>query len=92
VRNEQKECSICGDEFTGWGNNPEPFKGEHCCDDCNDRFVVPVRMCLGRTYSNEPILTFLVTIAELGKSIARVNKEAAEIATLRLVPQRVDNQ
>ena len=74
-----KQCSICGDVITGWGNNPEPFNGESCCDDCDERFVIPVRMCLGRSFSNEPILMLLVTIAELGKAIRRVNVEAKQL-------------
>jgi len=74
--NDLKTCAICGDEFTGWGNNPEPFKGKTCCDDCNDRFVVPTRMCLGRGFGDESIMLLLTTIAELGKAIRRVNAEA----------------
>lgn len=40
-------CSICGREFTGWGNNPYPVtKGENdrCCDDCNESKVIPARI------------------------------------------------
>ena len=70
------ECSICGSEDHGFGNNPEPFLGHKCCDDCNDRFVVPVRMVLGRGYDNHNTLNFLQTIAELGKAIRRVNVES----------------
>jgi len=83
VKNKM-ECSICGDAITGWGNNPEPFSGESCCDDCNDRFVVPVRMCLGRNFSDGPILTLLVTIAELGKALCRVSVAANQLS-LRVV-------
>jgi len=54
------KCCICGDEFTGWGNNPEPVvqvmtndleeilddNGEplSCCDECNSSRVIPARM------------------------------------------------
>lgn len=78
---KQKSCSICGNMFTGWGNNPQPFDGESCCDDCNDRFVVPVRMVLGRSYDNKYILVLLQTIAELGSVMSQVSKES-----VRLVP------
>lgn len=40
-----KKCCICGEKFTGWGNNPAPVKtlGE-CCDACNSSVVVPARL------------------------------------------------
>lgn len=40
-------CSICGKEFEGFGNNPYPVtKGEddRCCDECNDKYVIPARI------------------------------------------------
>ena len=37
-------CAICGVTFTGFGNNPAPFSGNKCCDDCNRRFVLPARL------------------------------------------------
>lgn len=74
--NQAKDCAICRAEFFGWGNNPEPFDGETCCDDCNDRFVTPTRMCLGRGCNNEPVLHLLQTIAEIGKAIRRVSFES----------------
>lgn len=36
-------CSICGFEFIGWGNNPEPVKSYDegvCCDACNITVVI----------------------------------------------------
>ena len=71
----EKACSICGEHFTGWGNNPEPFEGAACCDDCNDRFVTPTRMCLGRNYNGTEILLLIQTIAELGKCFKRITTE-----------------
>ena len=38
-----KECSICGADYTSWGNNADPFEGR-CCDSCNMEFVVPARI------------------------------------------------
>lgn len=40
-----KKCCICGEKFTGWGNNPALVKtrGE-CCDACNSSVVVPARL------------------------------------------------
>lgn len=38
-------CCICGKEFTGWGNNPDPIKKSgRCCDACNAEVVIPVRL------------------------------------------------
>lgn len=79
---DQKACCICNDPVTGWGNNPEPFKGEKCCDDCNDRFVTPVRMCLGRGYDDEPVLLLIQTIAELGKCFKRITVESQSMARM----------
>ena len=48
---EIKTCGLCGDEFTGFGNNPAPLevpknKGydEQCCDICNTTKVIPARL------------------------------------------------
>lgn len=38
-------CCICGDYFTGYGNNPSPLKeAGQCCDKCNNAFVIPARL------------------------------------------------
>jgi len=71
-----KNCCICNDEIVGFGNNPEPFSGTRCCDDCNDRFVTPTRLCLGRGFADENILLLLTTIAELGKCFKRITVES----------------
>jgi hypothetical protein len=46
---EAKEnfCCICGEPLEGYGNNPEPFttvEAGQCCDACNLKFVLPLRM------------------------------------------------
>ena len=45
---EKHVCCICGKEFTGYGNNPEPIvsyeSGKRCCDKCNIEVVVPRRI------------------------------------------------
>ena len=38
------KCSICQDNFSGFGNNPQPVKEGRCCDECNDNVVIPTRM------------------------------------------------
>ncbi len=45
IRMDKKKCCICGKEFYGHGNNPEPVKAYGvCCDDCNTRYVLPARI------------------------------------------------
>ena len=46
---EAKEnfCCVCGEPIEGYGNNPEPFMPAdegRCCDGCNLKFVVPMRL------------------------------------------------
>ena len=42
--NNAKTCSICKKSFNEYGNNPSPFHGGVCCDDCNTKYVVPLRI------------------------------------------------
>jgi hypothetical protein len=37
-------CSICGGLLSGDGNDAEPVSDGSCCDDCNERYVIPVRL------------------------------------------------
>ena len=44
---EKKQiCSICGKEYSGWGNNAQPVNDGRCCDDCNTTAVIPARLAL----------------------------------------------
>ena len=37
-------CVLCDGEVVGYGNNPQPLKEDgRCCEDCNDRKVIPER-------------------------------------------------
>ncbi len=40
---EQKNCSICGEEYVGYGNNAHPVNNGRCCDICNMLVVIPTR-------------------------------------------------
>ena len=57
--NKKIVCCICGKEIEGYGNNPEGavWKNElgeiifpefdveeRCCDECDERYVIPGRM------------------------------------------------
>ena len=41
-----RTCSLCGRDFFGFGNNPEPLNrfDNRCCDDCNANKVIPARI------------------------------------------------
>ena len=47
------ECSICGKRFEGLGNNPSPFPGERCCDECDNSVVIPIRLFLSGTRQDQ---------------------------------------
>ena len=38
------ECSICGEEMDGFGNNARPVVEGKCCDQCNESHVIPARL------------------------------------------------
>ena len=59
MKNEIRKCCICGNQFIGFGNNPDgavwkdkngeivmaEFKeNDRCCDECDNMFVIPGRM------------------------------------------------
>ena len=47
VKEAKKTCVICGKEFEGFGNNPEPVKKWDeglCCDECNNTVVITARL------------------------------------------------
>ena len=45
---ETKFCSLCKKPFIGYGNNPAPFRGKSCCDECNHKYVITLRDFLGK--------------------------------------------
>lgn len=45
--NQEQICCICGQKFTGWGNNPYPVvtdENARCCNMCNEMRVLPARL------------------------------------------------
>ena len=39
-------CVICGEKYTGFGNNAQPIEAGQCCDGCNRMVVLPKRLRL----------------------------------------------
>ena len=39
-----KTCSICGQEFREYPNNPQPITSGICCSYCDDHVVTPARI------------------------------------------------
>lgn len=65
-----EKCSICGEEYYGWGNNAFPVTEGRCCDKCNDEFVIPVRieqMSIEKTKS-------LLRVSKIIKGLKKVVK------------------
>ena len=52
---EKQVCCICGKNYTGYGNNAEPYKKGRCCDECNMKFVIPDRLSKLRKTKNESL-------------------------------------
>lgn len=47
MKKENKKCVICGKEITDYGNSAMLITDEGvCCDECNQRIVVPARISL----------------------------------------------
>lgn len=42
-RTKVQVCSICHEEYVGWGNNAEPITDGLCCDKCDREVVDPIR-------------------------------------------------
>lgn len=45
-------CSICGQEYYGYGNNAQPINNGRCCDECNRMAVIPMRILLGKVWED----------------------------------------
>jgi hypothetical protein len=59
-------CALCGRDFAGWGNNPQPLAEGRCCDVCNLSKVIPARLALheGEKWgevktANGPVKTYI---------------------------------
>jgi hypothetical protein len=41
---EAQTCSICHQRYEGSGHIAAPVKGGRCCNRCNDRYVIPLKI------------------------------------------------
>jgi hypothetical protein len=39
-----RACSICGEPYSGDGNEAEPVIDGRCCDRCSLEYIIPVRL------------------------------------------------
>jgi len=39
-----RACSICGEPYSGDGNQAKPVIDGRCCDRCSLEYVIPVRL------------------------------------------------
>lgn len=62
-----KTCSICKKRFTEYGNNPKPFNGNSCCDQCNNQVVLPMRI-----FENQDETKYAMLFKEDG-TLRRIN-------------------
>ena len=52
TKTNTKVCSICGENYVGWGANPHPvidtekYEEARCCGDCDSAVVIPTRIRL----------------------------------------------
>ena len=54
-------CSICNTLSEGYGNNAEPVNSGRCCDSCNLKVVIPVRI--------SPDYALIVHLEKLGFTV-----------------------
>lgn len=60
-------CSICGKEFlNSYSNNASPLKGE-CCDECNNRIILPLRLALSNKTLALVITDYDIRITDASK-------------------------
>lgn len=63
-------CCICGKEFEGFGNNPEPVDtapDARCCNKCNSKFVIPARVKEALRNSDDGTITKADVLAEANR-------------------------
>ena len=54
---EAQTCSICHQRYEGSGHIAAPVKGGRCCNRCNDRYVIPLKIKKMRNEGCDPTLS-----------------------------------
>ena len=72
----EKKCCICGREFNGFGNNANPIREGNCCDYCNSRFVLPIR--LSKLTQNKPTYEIAKNLEEFKSLVERLSEKNFE--------------
>jgi len=94
--NNAKTCSICKKSFNEYGNNPSPFHGGACCDDCNAKYVLHLRIYQG-TRKPQYALHFkedgtLETLKPKDKYFTLKELQTAIKGYIELYPSRYENK
>ena len=70
------KCIICGKEAGEYGNNPAPItEVGRCCDECNGRLVVPLRLCASSVGISEVDNILFDALNKMSRYIYAENKE-----------------
>lgn len=46
LKKANRICSICGKKYDEYGNNAQPVNDGRCCDECNMKVVIPIRISI----------------------------------------------
>jgi len=50
------KCSICKKEIKEHSNNAQPYKSGDCCDECNFKYVLPLRVFLTGSVKDQVLI------------------------------------
>lgn len=89
-------CFFCHEKITGYGNSSEPVSDKPCCNFCNMRIVVPIRLASMQNRSAKVALAVMQGEPQMEKGLkGTVNSidDAGQIhvdwdnhSTLALIP------
>lgn len=89
----EKKCCICGKEFIGMGNNPEPIMEGCCCETCNAKFVIPIRIfTLKRKLDNFEIVKNMGEFPKLKEKLKEKNFELSNSLPFILIYENSKNE
>lgn len=89
------KCCICGNDIKGYGNSPFPIAGQACCDECNNKVIVPYRVFLSTLQKKN--LAILITQDEVkllqpkGKYFALKELQNAVEGQIELASRFIDD-